>query len=136
MRSFVVTGRRELMQALLTKDVFDRLLVSEVMVRKGALLTLDGHEADGGIAEYGSVRNVVYGFIKGRETPSYMKFVLLSPENPPGVTSRSVNIIFRDGSLVITSGIACRNFTTDKTEEGNWDEWTKLFLLSAGIDFQ
>ncbi len=135
MRSFVVEDRRALMKALLLEDTFDHFLLSEVAIRKGAFLSIDGHEPEGQIVNYGQLRGIVYRFIQGNETPSYMKFVLLSPEDLPGVESRSINIIFREETLIVTSGFSYREFIPDKTEEGNWDEQVRSFLTTMGIGF-
>ncbi len=136
MRSFVVKDKRRFMQALLTKDCFDHFLLSEVTVKKGILLTIDGHETNEQIAEYGSMREIVYRFIQGSQTPSYMKFVLLSPENLPGVASRSVNIIFRRETMTVTSGFSYREFVPDKIEEGNWDQWVEQYLQSLDVEIE
>ena len=136
MRSFVVDNRRVLMKKLLLEDAFDRFLLSEAVIRKGVLFSVDGHKSDGEIAAYGSLRDLVYRFIQGNKTPSFMKLVLLSPENLPGVASRSINILFREDLLTITSGFSYSQFVTDRTEEGNWDAWVQCFFANIDIEFE
>ena len=134
MRAFLIDNQKVLMQHLLVRETFDGLLLSEAVVKKGATLTLDGHGEEGLFA-YGTFRELLYAFIKGKETPSFLKVVLLSPEEVPGLSSRAVNILFRDGALQVTTGVAYENFSLDRTPEMEWDAAVEGLLRKNDIDF-
>lgn len=153
MKAFVITDRKLLMQKLLKEDVFDAFLVHQITIKKGASLVIDGEtkaNASSGSQDfeeseeagaftptvYKEVRPVVYAFIKGSRTPSMMKFVLLTPKVPEGIDSRSINILFRDGVMAVTTGLARRDFSLDKSFEEAWDRRIERLLTDLGIDFE
>lgn len=78
-----------------------------------------------------------------------MKFVfLLSPANAAktvastdtGFSAEDVNgvflnLTFRDGQLILTTGVSYRTFTPDHSFDQAWDALAARFLSSHGIDF-
>ena len=87
--------------------------------------------------------------IRGRHTPLYLKFVfLLSPSNakktilssdtgfgPDDISGIFLNLTFRDGQMVLTTGVSYRTFTTDHSFDIAWDTLAARFLTNHGLDF-
>ncbi len=164
MKAFKIKDQNQFMNRLLKSDLFDRFLIAEAQVRGAAEYHVDGHinqaffeedEAaaltEGG-AEYlpfSYVRAACYGLIRGRHAPLYMKFVfLLSPESaaktiasadtgfsPEDVGGIFINLTFRDGSMVLTTGVSYRAFTPDHSLDSAWDSMVARFLDKRGIAY-
>ena len=142
------------MNTLLTTNSFDNFLVSEITIVNSVTYNIDGHIVDAddkdnavSLMTYEKLRPIVLDMIKGNKTPSYMKFVLtLSPENiantaksigsntnASGITGMYLNIVFQNGNLNITTGVAYRTFMKDVTLEKEWDRLVPIFLSKSGI---
>ena len=110
-----------------------------------AALTADGSE----YLPFSYLRPVFFELIRGRHTPLYLKFVfLLSPSNakktilssdtgfvPDDISGIFLNLTFRDGQMVLTTGVSYRTFTTDHSFDIAWDTLAARFLTNHGLDF-
>ena len=145
------------MNTLLTTTSFDNFLCSEITIVNSVTFNIDGHIADAEEAEntaaliaYEKLRPIVLEMIKGKKTPSYMKFVMtLSPENidktalsvgsnatSEDITGMYLNLIFQNGTLNVTTGVSYRTFMKDVTLEKEWDRLLPLFLNKSGIQYE
>ncbi len=86
------------------------------------------------------LRPVCVALIKGHNTPLYMKFTLKkAPEDIPelekgsDISAMIVNIIYKDGVLVVRSAVSSSEFTLDKGSEQSWDSYMGHFLSKAGL---
>lgn len=136
MKAFQINDNKGFMKVLLSGDSFDEWILSEATVIKGASLILEGIPTGDSPTKYKSLKNIIFEFIRGKETPSYMKFVLLFPEAAEGVLSRSLNVLFRDGMITVTTGVALEGFSLDRSIENDWDVKVTAFLEGLGIDIQ
>lgn len=152
------------MNHLLKSELFDHFLLAEATIHGAISYSVDGHinreffdaeelaalTADGSeYLPFSYFRPICYELIRGKHTPLYMKFVfLLSRTNAKktivsadaGLTSEDVsgiflNLTFRDGHLVLTTGVSYRTFTLDRSFDNAWDTLAARFLSSHGIDF-
>lgn len=164
MKSFYLKDQKQFMNQLLKSGLFDHFLLAEATIRGAITYQADGHinrdffdeEELAAITSDGSeylpfshFRPVCYGLIRGKHTPSYMKFVfLLSPANAQktllatdtGISAEDVsgiflNLTFRDGRLTLTTGVSYRTFTMDHSFDHAWDTLAARFLDRHGIDF-
>ncbi len=99
---------------------------------------------------YASVRPYCLSLVKGQATPASMRMVLSVPQeklrqkaiaglediNVADVQMLCINIRFRGGQLMVTTGTSLRVFRMDKTIEQTWDAWVRKFFIGKGIDFQ
>lgn len=136
MKAFRIKDNRNFMKMLLSEDCFDEWILKEATVIKGASLVLDGMGEGNEASTYKSFRKVLFEFIRGKETPSYMKFVFLYNEPAEGVQSRSLNVIFRDGVITVTTGLALSGFSLDRTLEMEWDAKAESFLTTLGVEIE
>ena len=164
MKAFYLKDQKQFMNRLLKTELFDHFLLAEATIHGAISYSVDGHinreffdteeladlTADGSeYLPFSHFRPICYELIRGKHTPLYMKFVfLLSPANAiktitsvdTGFTAEDVsgiflNLTFRDGQMVLTTGVSYRTFTPDRSLDNAWDTLAARFLSSHGIDF-
>lgn len=164
MKAFLMKDKKQFMNQLLKSELFDHFLLSEATIQGAISYHVDGHinreffdagelsqlTADGSeYLPFSHVRPICYELIRGKHTPIYMKFVfLLSPSNAAktlastdcGLTAGDVsgiflNLTFRDGAMLLTTGVSYRTFTLDHSFDAAWDSLAARFLNNHGISF-
>lgn len=156
---------RVFMNKLLCAEIFDNFLLQEATIQGSISYHIEGslhtdfysedeleqeHLTGLTFIPYGKVRTQCFDLIKGKRTPSFFKFVLLlSPSNLEktlqqtstpltisDVTAAFLNLKFQNNTLLLTTGISYRTFTTDKTLDREWDALIKKFLKNHEILFE
>ena len=156
--------QKHFMNQLLKSELFDHFLLAEATIHGAVSYQIDGHvnrdfydadelaaiTADGSeYLPFSYLRPVFFELIRGRHTPLYLKFVfLLSPSNakktilssdtgfgPDDISGIFLNLTFRDGQMVLTTGVSYRTFTTDHSFDITWDTLAARFLTNHGLDF-
>ena len=164
MKAFYLKDQKQFMNRLLESKLFDHFLLMEASIHGAISYSVDGHinreffgsevlnewASDGSeYIPFSYFRPICYELIRGKHTPLYMKFVfLLSPANTAktiastdtGFSAEDVsgiflNLTFRDGQMVLTTGVSYRTFTPDRSLDNAWDTLAARFLSSHGIDF-
>ena len=164
MKAFYLKDQKQFMNRLLKSELFDHFLLAEATIHGAISYSVDGHinreffdadelsalTADGSeYLPFSHFRPICYELIRGKHTPLYMKFVfLLSPANAAktivsadtvftaeDVSGIYLNLTFRDGQLVLTTGVSYRTFTLDRSFDSAWDALAARFLSNHGIDF-
>ncbi|MDD7641034.1 MAG: DUF5721 family protein [bacterium] len=164
MKAFYIKDQKQFMNRLLKSELFDHFLLSEATIHGAISYSVDGHvnreffdaeeletlTADGSeYLPFSYFRPICFELIRGKHTPLYMKFVfLLSPENAKktvlstdsGFSAEDINgiflnLTFRDGQMLLTTGVSYRTFTLDRSFDQAWDALAARFLSSHGIDF-
>lgn len=164
MKAFYMKDQKHFMNQLLKSELFDHFLLAEATIHGAVSYQIDGrvnrdfYDADelAAITADGSeylpfsyLRPVFFELIRGRHTPLYLKFVfLLSPSNakktilssdtgfgPDDISGIFLNLTFRDGQMVLTTGVSYRTFTTDHSFDIAWDTLAARFLTNHGLDF-
>lgn len=164
MKAFYIKDQKQFMNRLLKSELFDHFLLSEATIHGAISYRVDGHinreffdaeeleafTADGSeYLPFSYFRPVCFELIRGKHTPLYMKFVfLLSPSNakstilstdtgfsPEDISGIFLNLTFRDGQMLLTTGVSYRTFTLDRSFDQVWDALAARFLSSHSIDF-
>ncbi len=164
MKAFYMKDQKHFMNQLLKSELFDHFLLAEATIHGAVSYQIDGHvnrdfydadelaaiTADGSeYLPFSYLRPVFFELIRGRHTPLYLKFVfLLSPSNaqktilssdtglgPDDISGIFLNLTFRDGQMILTTGVSYRTFTTDHSFDIAWDTLAARFLTNHGLDF-
>ena len=164
MKAFYIKDQKQFMNRLLKSELFDHFLLAEATIHGAISYNVDGHinqeffeaeelaalTADGSeYLPFSHVRPICYELIRGKHTPLYMKFVfLLSPANEKKTIASAdtvfaaedvggmfLNLAFRDGQMILTTGVSYRSFTMDRSLDNAWDTLAARFLNNHGIDF-
>lgn len=164
MKAFYMKDQKHFMNQLLKSELFDHFLLAEATIHGAVSYQIDGHvnrdfydadelaalTADGSeYLPFSYLRPVFFELIRGRHTPLYLKFVfLLSSSNakktilssdtgfvPDDISGIFLNLTFRDGQMVLTTGVSYRTFTTDHSFDIAWDTLAARFLTNHGLDF-
>ena len=155
-----ITDVRRLMAHLLTKPTFDRYLLSEGQVTTFCTFLIEGNwqrsfmdpdetdpASDRAFTPWELVRPYCLSLIKGKRTPLSFKFVFIFPrEDLPDFLKKNeitipadnifglyLNLSFRDGLLIATTGTSLRSFSLDKSLDHAWDAFILSFLEAQGI---
>lgn len=152
---------KDFMNKLLTTSAFEDFLLAEASIIHGVTYHIDGHIEPNDILDESSIdiqqeitthipflqiQHNIFHLIKGKQTPSYMKFVLLlSPSaqnkfvekinslDEGRAESFYLNILFQNGKLLLTSGLSALIFTKDKHLSNEWDNNLRCFLKHHDI---
>ena len=163
MQIFSIEDKKSFMTLLLTKDSFDKLLLSEARIEGRGHMVITGRPAPGffsgeemdkadpsGLLPYGLYRDTVFSFIKGDHTPSGLMIQLVLPRAeterimetsgssiPPGdVGSLSLIVRFKEGELTLGTGTSISGFYTEHLLEQGLEDYAASLLKRCGISFE
>ncbi|MCR4763793.1 MAG: DUF5721 family protein [Lachnospiraceae bacterium] len=153
-----ISQTKEFMQALLTRDVFDRWFLVEAQVVGANTWTVDGHlnhayfEGDmseettpsGEYACWAVQRPIILQLIRGKRTPLSFRFLMMPPddfaraevESARTGMDRICRIRFQEGHVFVTSAVSMKEFTLDREPERAWDESLSRFLAEKELAFE
>ncbi|WP_026510731.1 DUF5721 family protein [Butyrivibrio sp. LC3010] len=153
-----IKNTRQFMSVLLASEVFDDFLLESAELHTANTYHIDGRVnkefflADDeqippyDLSEWRSLKPVCYELIKGKRTPLSFKFVmcvspdeklkLLQEEYNSSVSSLVFMLRFKEGEIILTTGVALSGFTLDKSFEKIWDDYMRRFLTGVNIDFE
>ncbi len=128
---------KQCMKLMLSTEAFDAWELSEAKIIHHVSYVVDGHLEEGGCVPYQQVRPICFDMIKGKVTPKQFRFTFLLPkdryadflnhadlaEDEMSIASLSVNLVFTEGELFLTTGVARVGFTLDKSVERAWDAY-------------
>lgn len=133
------------MNKLIKSDLFDSFLIREAVVHTSFKSILDGHrnmdfyntDEKEGLSPYltwGEMRPYIYHIILGNKSPSYFKIILSTNRSKTEAISDQVdtffvNITFKSSEITVSTGVAYKTFTLDKSPESIWDNKIKNFLF-------
>lgn len=164
MKAFLMTDQKQFMNQLLKSELFDNFLFIEAAIQGAISYSIDGHTNrdffdDRELEELGTdhknylpfshFRPICFELIRGTHTPIYMKLVLaLSPSNTQKTLASTnceltasdiagvfLNLTFREGKMLLTTGISYHTFTLDHSFDEAWDKLAAKFLTNHGIAF-
>lgn len=164
MKAFYIKDQKQFMNHLLKTDLFDHFLLAEATIHGAVSYQIDGRinpdffdrddteqtlEDGAQYLPFSQLRAICYELIRGKRTPLYFKFVfLLSPKNaantitstdtafgPDDINGILLNLTFRDGAMVLTTGVSYRTFTLDHSFDQAWDTLAARFLSNHGIEY-
>ena len=133
------------MNKLIKSDLFDSFQLREAVIHTAFKSVLDGHrnidfyntDEREGLSDYltwGEMRPYIYQFITGSKYPSYFKIILCTNKQKTEAISDQVdtffvNITFKASEITVSTGVAYKTFTLDKSPENIWDTKIKNFLF-------
>ena len=155
-----VSDIRSFMAHLLIRQTFDDFCLSEGFLTTFCTFTIDGSwqrafldpeekdpACDRKYVAWSEVREYFLSLIRGRHTPLNFKFVFLLPEDkkislleeggikidPAEINGLFLNISFRDGHLLLTTGSSMRTFSMDRSVDRLWDTYIEEMLKEKGL---
>lgn len=160
MLSIQITNQKDFTTRLFVREDFDNLLLDSATIRVYADYTIDGRinpayfEGDDilpttSFLPWEKYRPVCFQMIKGSKKPSYFKFVFRMneaqcqqfeefakvPLSSLMISGLFLNIRYDNGTLLLTTGVAQKSFTMDRTAETTFDQFVVQFLKDKNIDF-
>jgi len=160
MLSVQITDQKKLTEMLFASNSFDKFLLHDAEFVTSVSVTIEGRKhaaffdeterAENMKEEYVSwseERPMCLQLLKGKRLPLSFHVVLLTASDTTAhmkkasgftdceVTSLSLNILYRDSALCLTTGIAYSGFTMDKSLEKYWDDSVRNFLNSKECAF-
>lgn len=153
------------MKELLSGEVFDNFLMSEITLSTAYAYTIDGHknkdffsdeewkelqENQRTMATWAEMKPLIFQLIKGNKTPLFFKLILqLTPENTAKLLSANhcevpseqikallLTIRYDGNKVVLTTGTSFTTFLMTKEPDEIWDKAMKLFLAKKEIPFE
>lgn len=144
---------------LLVKDTMEQMELVEGTIKTHSAFVIDGtknmsyftdadEEPESRYTTWERLRPVCYEIIKGRQLPTYFKFVFrldiertthivseTADFKPEDVTGLFLNIKYENNTLSLTTGTSLAFFTLDKSLEKAFDRFVTDFLVEHSIDF-
>lgn len=165
MTAFEICDIKQFMNKLLASPLFDNFLLSEATIQTGVTYQIDGllqssfyqeeQLEELGLNKYkyipfSLVRSNCFDLMKGKNVPLSFRFVfLLSPENMANTLAQTsssfseadvsgmfINLNFKNGKLICTTGISYKIFSIDKTLEQEWDRLVERFFKKNMLEIQ
>ncbi|MDD6571894.1 MAG: DUF5721 family protein [Thermoflexaceae bacterium] len=161
MISAKITNLKTFTSHLLVKDTFSGWSLVEAQILTHSVFTINGRknpsyftqeeQDDTDTGDYNPwelLRPVCYEIIKGKNLPSYFKFVFrldacntkkilssLSDYKESDIDGLFLNIKYENGSLTLTTGTSLKIFTLDKSLDKTFDAFITRFLDDNSIEY-
>lgn len=165
MLALKITDIRDFTNKLFIGEVFDKFCLSEAVITTFNTFTIDGRlqkdffdtDSLNKITEHGrthslwrDIKPFCWSVIRGKRTPLSFKIVLHLSRNGVEAAIRNtdseisseqigglfLNLQFKNGSLLFTTGTSLRTFSMDKRPEQLWDDMVLNFLTQNHIIFE
>ncbi len=163
MKAYTIKEVKKCMSALLIGTAFDEFLISEGSITTFCTWSVDGawqrdfadpgHEdpaSEKRLAAWKDVRRIFLELIKGKRTPLAFKMVFVLPPaaqedliRDAGLTTNTgdifglyINLTFRDGRLLLTTGTSLRTFSMDRSVDEAWDAYVARFFTLQNIELE
>lgn len=155
---------KNFMNKLLISDCFNVFLLKEATISTANTYIIDGkinkeffssniNEEELPLYEFSSwesQKGMIFNIIKGKNTPTYFKFVLiLNPELVSELTDNTedlnllsqiksfvLNIRYDGAKAILTSAVSYNVFSMDKSPEKLWDDYLRTFLVNNQLDYE
>ena len=139
MLSLNITDVKGFMSKLLKDGTFDNFALHRLTIKNFACFEIY-KETDKPAPPWAAIRPYAYEIVKADKTapPQAIKIVLASQNDGLGVddgVALFTNIIFEDGKTTITTGVAQKNFSLDKSTQIRWDEHILKFLNDNDVHY-
>lgn len=156
-----LTEIKDFMNKYLAGDLFQDFLLSEATIINGITYSIDGRlskdasselweQYPEGIISIKDIRPMLFQMVKGKQTPTYMKFVLSlsreqvltimrqiqTPTPAENIGNLCVNITFQNQQILCTTGVSYSTFCKDKLLEAEWDRVFTLYLKKHQIFYE
>lgn len=161
MISLKINNLKNFTSQLLVKDTFSNFYLVEANIHTHSTFTINGrvntsyysteeleNQGDHEFNTWDKLRPICYEIIKGRNLPSYFKFIFrLDTEHTNKIISSFpefkdtdvdgffINVKYESGSLTITTGTSLKIFTLDKSLEKAFDSYITVFFDKNSIEY-
>lgn len=161
MLSIRINDIRTMTKLLFTEDAFDKFLLHDASVITDITTLIDGkknleffneeeRETEKGTRyiPYARIRPFIFELIRGKRLPVSFKLILLTNAASTeairkkadftacGISSLSMNILYKEEALYLTTGVSYEGFSLDRSPEKLWDETVSGFLRQKNIEFE
>jgi len=124
---------KNFMNKLLREAAFD-----EFEIREAEVQTFARFEISCKPLGWAELKPYIFGVIKGRPRPKYMKFVFSAPPAlverlNPKAAAFFLNLVFDGEKTTGVTAASEKNFTMDKSIDGAWTEYVRAFFSRHGI---
>lgn len=163
MTAFEISDIKSFMSRLFGSPLFDHFLLAEATIQTVATYHIDGqlnrsffsekeleekHLSDCPCAPFSLLRESCFTMMKGKNVPLSFQFVFqLSPENmartlntsgstftSDDVSAMFINLNYKNGKLICTTGISYKLFSMDKSLDREWDALVEKFFKKNRIE--
>lgn len=163
MTAFEISEIKAFMSRLLGSPLFDHFLLSEATIQTVVTYHIDGqlhpsffpaeeleerHLSNCPCAPFSLLRESCFAMMKGKNVPLSFQFIFqLSPENMARTLAQSsspftsedisamfINLNYKNGKLICTTGISYKIFSMDKSLEQEWDALVEKFFKKNRIE--
>ena len=155
-----ITDIRKFTELLFTRDTFDRFLLHDASFYTACTYSVEGEinkeyfgedekEAPANsFISWEEIRPLAMKIIAGKKLPLSFRIVLLTDRKSTDamvmgsgftgcpVTSLSMNIVYKNSELTLTTGVSYNGFSMDKSLENYWDENLTRFLNRKECAFE
>ncbi|MDO4649345.1 MAG: DUF5721 family protein [Eubacteriales bacterium] len=160
MRAFEITDLKDFTGKLFLGTLFDDFYLKEASFTTYATFTIDGFlqknfydteeqkdlESSGQtLASWNTLKSIAFQIIRGKRSPLQFHMVLaLSPEACEKFFDSSfsteqasyyINLQFRSGKLLCTTGMSIRTFAPGLHMNSSWDDAVSTFFKKGQISF-
>lgn len=161
MISAKITNLKTFTSHLLVKDTFFPFCLAEAQIQTHSVFNINGrinpsyfpakeqeNMDTSGYNTWELLRPICYEIIKGRNLPSYFKFIFrLNTENTrelllgfpdfkeTDIDGLFINIKYENGSLTLTTGTSLKIFTLEKSLDKAFDAFITRFLDENSIEY-
>jgi len=130
---------KEFMSKLLRSETFDEFDVKSVIIESFARVEVSA-AASGERLRWTEIKPYIYDLIKRGQKPILFKVVLALAQDEieeKFIEAKAlfINIIFENGGVKITTGMAEKMFSLQRTTERAWDEYVRKLLDEKGVVF-
>ncbi|WP_317854038.1 DUF5721 family protein [Chakrabartyella piscis] len=148
MLSFTIHDTKNFMALLLKGDLFDTFIFRQGEIHTYATFLVDGtkpelyqsEENPEPFCQWSEIKPFFFQGIKGKAMPRSMKIVFsLSSEKTahyPNAQAVFLNLLFRDGVLLVTTATSDKTFTLDRNTGQQWDADILKFFKKHEIAIQ
>ncbi len=151
---------KQFMIQLFSEKTFDGFLLYEAKIHMSVSYVIDGSLnldffdqdekellENRSYARWDEQKQMIFSMIRGKKTPADMQIILMqSPKNvesmivshniayrPEDVRGLFLNIRYKDGKLICTTGVSLKTFTMDKSLEHLWEEMIMKYFKQKKI---
>lgn len=157
-----ITDLKTFTKQLFMEQLMDRFLVSEAGFATAQTIQIDGMInreffgaeqpawAADGYLPWEQLRPLCFQMIKGRRLPLSFKIVFRLPSEklssilesagasiaPEDVDALFLNLVYRNDTMLLTTGTSLKIFTLDKSLDTAWDRYVRWFLEERGVSWE
>ena len=161
MLSLMITDVKKMTALLFTENSFDRFLLKSAQLSAQLSAAISGEkdpdfytederekEMQEPFVRYETVRPLLFQMIRGKRLPLSFRIILITDKNTTNrlkvksgfsdceVTSLSINLNYKGGQLILSTGVSYAGFSLDKSLDTAWENTVRGFLDDKGVTYE